>query len=223
MRTNKVAVILIVVLTGCSSENPQEGPVLRRPIVSSFGENITQIKDDTTYRNVIPETLQSAPKEQGRPEKKTFEYPVVEKLVLTKPIKKSVKSLSQNSLQVEDALPATMDEVIARAKVHYEKAKKLAMQGDDSALVQVNRSIELYEDGSSFALKAEILLSMKAWNDAANAAERALVQKNEWEKSSHKKAIEIMCYSIDSLNRMFPSIITQKRLERAKDRYANYY
>ena len=111
------------------------------------------------------------------------------------------------------------------AEYHWRMASAILrdLNDIDSAYMHCNKALRLYENGSLFTLKAEILMKITRYAQAGMAAERSIARNDHWNREDRFEAFRIRYKAYKELYRMYPSSESLRNMESAKNELAHEF
>jgi hypothetical protein len=110
----------------------------------------------------------------------------------------------------------TTEEARDCAQAHRARAMDLMSENMDSAYLYCKKAISLYENGSLFTLKAQILLSMGRFSEAIQAAECSNARHDHWDIVDRVTAGKVRYDAYLALYKKYPSTAAMDNVNKAK-------
>ena|GEM_PF-5716190 len=117
--------------------------------------------------------------------------------------------------------PLTHQEALECAKYHCVKAKEYynGNKSPDTAYMHCKKGLSLYENGSLFTIKADILNQVQRYSESVRAAEISISRNDHWEAKDKVEAYRVRCSSLYVINKRFPSTEALSNYKKAVDEF----
>jgi len=113
----------------------------------------------------------------------------------------------------------TGEEAFFCSQAHWQRSRELMTVDMDSAYIYCNRALTLYENGSLFTLKAQILYAEKRYSEAVLAAECSIARHDHWEPVDRPAAAKVRVDAYTDLDKKYPSIAAKESIRKATADY----
>lgn len=110
----------------------------------------------------------------------------------------------------------TTEEARDCAQAHRERAMDLMAVNMDSAYLYCKKAISLYENGSLFTLKAQILFARRRFSEAVQAAECSIARHDHWDYYDRITAGKVRYDAYLALYKKYPSTAAMDNVNKAK-------
>ncbi len=117
--------------------------------------------------------------------------------------------------------PLTKEEARTWGKFLWRKAECFWVMDIDSCCFYANKGIEIYENGSLFAIKSYCLLVKKQYSGAKTLAEISIARNDHW-GNDKERAYSVRVKALEGIVEQYPSALITAQLEGAKDEYTKY-
>jgi tetratricopeptide (TPR) repeat protein len=110
----------------------------------------------------------------------------------------------------------TTEEARDCAQAHRARAMDLMAVNMDSAYLYCKKAISLYENGSLFTLKAQILVARGRFSEAVQAAECSIARHDHWDYYDRITAGKVRYDAYLALYKKYPSTAAMDNVNKAK-------
>ncbi|MBN2436250.1 MAG: hypothetical protein JXK07_13375 [Spirochaetes bacterium] len=185
-------------------------PFIEKPDVtvdSSISQAVLDAKIDSFTAKGTEKRLYNAPK------------PVIKKPVVSA-VKKNKTAILNSGCFDNSTSPLTIEDAMKCSMYHWEVAKEFLNRGEvDSSFKHCQRALKLYENGSLFYLKAQLLYLQDHPSTALQAAEISLDRHDHWENQDRQKSFKVRCRALMELYKMYPSSGLIEKLQKNCQEY----
>jgi hypothetical protein len=114
--------------------------------------------------------------------------------------------------------PLTKEEARLWGKYLWRKAECFWVMDIDSCCLYANKGIEIYENGSLFAIKSYCLLVKKQYSGAKTLAEISIARNDHW-GNDKDRAYSVRVKALEGIAEQYPSSLLQSQIEKARIEY----
>jgi hypothetical protein len=116
--------------------------------------------------------------------------------------------------------PLTRQEALECAKHHWKEAQRYYnAKGLDTAYLHCKKALSLFENGSLFTIKADIMNQAERYSESVQAAEISISRNDHWEAKDKIEAYRVRCSSLYVINKRFPSTEALNNYKKAVDEF----
>jgi hypothetical protein len=113
--------------------------------------------------------------------------------------------------------PLTREAALQCAKNHWKMAVNFQTINNDSAFAHCMKGLSIYENGSLFSLKAQLLMKERKFAAASQAAECSIARNDYWDQNDLLIAYRIRYLANNALYRRYPSSELLAKVTKAKE------
>ena len=212
--------ILIFACFSCGKKNHGTDAALSRPLATNDAPKTVkepEIEKDSVVKTPEMETRPSIVR--GTDLKPARKGAVVRAKEYRKEVKKIFPTEEDEGLTKCYSLrgtAVTTEEAKDCAQAHRERAMDLMAVNMDSAYLYCKKAISLYENGSLFTLKAQILFARGRFSEAVQAAECSIARHDHWDYYDRITAGKVRYDAYLALYKKYPSTAAMDNVNKAK-------